>query len=148
MESDRLYKYIGLVAVIVFFMYVVLRTMNFEAKLLNNLVGASSSSSSSSSSLIEGFTDAPAMAKHIVDATAKIEDELLVSKYRKEYETILIDLEDFTRTSLLQDVLTYSTQITDTTNNGQTALALMTALTSKNTFINTLNDTLAILKKK
>jgi len=86
MNTDSIYKYVGLFIVSLFVIYIVLRTLNFQAKIIEGMATGTST------------TDTPNDKDKIADAIASnttfAEDSLLISKYQKSYEDIIINLEN------------------------------------------------------
>ena len=83
MESDDIYKYLGLLLVVVFVVYIVIKTMNFQMKVLEgfglkdatNVAGVSTGTS----------TDKDKVPDVIKNNTNKAGDALLIDKYLKAY---------------------------------------------------------------
>ena len=70
---------------------------------LTNNDSKTSDSSVSSNSGVAGL--AASYASTIKSLTVKLQDELLISKYRKEYESIIINLDDYTGYLMIQQLL-------------------------------------------
>ena len=82
MDSDDIYKYLGLFVVVLFLVYIIINTMNFQLK------------------MVEGFTDPVAsntdkdkVPEAIKSNTTKVSDALLIDKYLRAYEDTIIDLD-------------------------------------------------------
>jgi hypothetical protein len=54
----------------------------------------------------EGFSDSADFAKTLKNKIDNLKDELLVSKYRTEYENILLDMDEFVNLVTLKELVT------------------------------------------
>ena len=70
----------------------------------DGMTNRDSSDDSTSGNGIAG--NASAYAATIKSATIKSQDVLLISKYRSEYETVILNLEDFINNAMLKTALT------------------------------------------
>ena len=94
------------------------------------MTDGSSDSSSSTSSTNNGVAGgAAAYAANIKLNVIKIQDQLLISKYRTDYENVILNLDDLVSNLMLQTALTiYTTKPTESLVKiqelGQTKIAL------------------------
>ena len=99
--TDDLYKYIGLAVVSLALFYLVCKSFNIHA---NAIVGKSDNTHDAAD-VQEGFEGDPKTVDATIKSnTSKLDDPLLVSKRRKDYEMILVDLDDYMKTVLLNSV--------------------------------------------
>ena len=75
--------------------YFVFRSINFQEGIENNKSSTSSSSSTTTSSSNGVAGGASSYAANVKTEAIKLQDELLVSKYRTDYENLIIALDDF-----------------------------------------------------
>jgi len=136
MESDTIYKYIGLAVVILVFVYIVLRTMNFQTRMLTG--------PSKSADIIEGFSDST--INTVKQNTTVVDDALIVSKYRRQYKDLLVDLEDNARTYVLAGILNNAEKISADPGESEVQ-ALIKKINTVNDFRKTLEDAMQILNK-
>lgn len=138
MNSDSIYKYIGLIIVSIFVIYIVLRTLNFQAKIIEGMATGTTTDATPNDK--EKISDA------IASNTTFAEDSLLISKYKKSYEDIIINLENNINFFMLGAII----------NNGETiskkpmdptSIALINSINSLKAFKDTLNDSMAFLDK-
>ena len=138
MNTDSIYKYVGLFIVSLFVIYIVLRTLNFQAKIIEGMATGTST------------TDTPNDKDKIADAIASnttfAEDSLLISKYQKSYEDIIINLENNINFFMLGAII----------NSGETiskkpmdpaSIALINSINSLKAYKDTLNDAMTFLDK-
>ena len=85
MNTDSIYKYVGLFIISLFVIYIVLRTLNFQAKIIEGMATGTSTTDTPN--------DKDKIADSIASNTSVAEDSLLISKYQKSYEDIIINLE-------------------------------------------------------
>ena len=83
--------------------------------------------------------NAIAYAADIKSSTIKLQDMLLISKYRTDYETAILNLDDYVNVLMLQTALSV-----DTTNPNATLLELSKLQQAKNA----LNDTMLFIDKQ
>jgi hypothetical protein len=101
-ETDKLYKYIGLGVVGIVLLYIILRTLKFQ---LNIVEGLTTMTSSSASSPIGTNTDVINTPIAIDNNSTMVEDTLLINKYQKSYEDTIIALDKSVDFSILQTIL-------------------------------------------
>ena len=89
MDQD-LFKLIGILLFSFFLVYLVVKLFNLQANVIEGLTNQSSSGSTSG----EAGTSAN-YADTIKAQTVQVQDSLLISKYRKEYENIILNMEDY-----------------------------------------------------
>ena len=102
-ETDKLYKYIGLGVVGIVLLYIILRTLKFQLNIVEGLT--SSSSSSSASAPVGTNTDVINTPMAIDNNSTMVEDTLLINKYQKSYEDTIIALDKSVDFSILQTIL-------------------------------------------
>lgn len=86
--------------------YIVFRSINFQEGLENNKSGSSSSTSTSTTSSNGVAGGASSYAANIKTEVIKLQDELLVSKYRTDYENVVINMDDLVNNLMLKTTLT------------------------------------------
>ncbi len=142
-SSDDLYKYIGLAVVSLGLFYLVCKSFNIHA---NAIVGKSSETYGAAD-VIEGFTGDPkTISSTIKSNTSKIDDPLLVSKNRKGYEEMLIDLDDNMKALLLGAVIHNAETFSDVKNITR-SLEDMNKIKTISEFRKVINETMGILNK-
>ena len=87
--------------------YIVFRSVNFQEGLENNKSSSSSSSSTTTSDSSNGVAGgASSYAANVKTEVIKLQDELLVSKYRTDYENVVINMDDLVSNLMLKTTLT------------------------------------------
>lgn len=122
-ELMNLFIFIG----ICFLVYLVFR--NIKPLKLNEGM----TTSSSSSSVTNGIAgNAAAYAANVKTASIKLQDTLLISKYRSDYENAILNLDDFINNTMLQTAL--SIDLT----NPQSAITQLSNLNQAKTALNSI----------
>ena len=131
MENDLFTNVLMLVA-IVFLIYIIFSTMNFGYKKegFDSSNNSTSTAKSSSSSNINGFAgNAQYYVSGIKDKVIKLQDTMLLSKYRADYENVIMSLDDLVDNLMLEKVLSINADNTQksfeelvTLNDSKTAL--------------------------
>ena len=98
--------------------YIVFRNFNFTNKegLANNTTPAASSAASSANGIAGNST---AYASAIKTATVALQDQLLVSQYQTDYETFILNLDDYINNLMLSTALNINTSNTNNTASFQ-----------------------------
>jgi hypothetical protein len=126
-ELMNLFIFIG----ICFLVYLVFR--NIKTLKLQEGMTSSSDSSSTSTSVTNGVAgNASAYAANVKTASIKLQDTLLISKYRSDYENAILNLDDFINNTMLQTALN-----TDLTNP-QSSITQLSNLNQAKTALNSI----------
>ncbi len=83
--------------------YIVFRSVNFQEGLENNTTTTTSTATVTSNNGIAG--EASSYAANIKAEAIKLQDELLVSKYRTDYENVIINMDDLVNNLMLKTAL-------------------------------------------
>ena len=82
-------------------------------------------------------------AASIKAQAVQIQDSLLISKYRKDYENVIINMDDYLNMLMLKTVLNI-----DTNSDVKTQLSSLTNLNTLSTAKKSLNETMIFLDKQ
>ncbi len=93
MHQDEFFKIVGIIIVCFFIIYMVVNMFYLQTKVIEGLTSGSDSSIVAPSSGEAGTSSSYAAA--VKAQVVKLQDELLVSKYRKDYEAAIINLDDY-----------------------------------------------------
>jgi hypothetical protein len=105
--EDDLFKMVGILFVSLFIIYIVVKMFHLQASVVEGLTNPDSTTTPTSVSGEAGT--AASYAAGIKAQVVKLQDELLISKYRKDYETAIINLDDYCGMLLLQNALNMNT---------------------------------------
>jgi len=87
--------------------YIFFRSLNYNLNFKEGLTTTPTTSTSVSTNATDGIAgNAAAYAATIKAETVKLQDTFLISKYRKDYENIILNLDDFINNLMLKTALT------------------------------------------
>ena len=127
--SEDIYKYLGLGIVVLFVVYVVIKSLTFQAKLFEGMTS---------------WTDKDKKAESIKSNTTSVLDALLIEKYRSNYVDTIIELEENISATILSVILTNSETISADTSS-ETSQKFITTTNNLKAFKDTLNDAMKYL---
>ena len=141
MDSDDIYKYLGLIVVVVVVVYIVIKTMNFQLKMVEGFTASNTTNNTSGVT-----TDKNKIPDAIKNNTDIVSDALLTDKYLRVYEDTIIELSSNIDMYILSEVLknAESISVDPGTTANQTIIA---KLNNAKTFSDTLNHAMSILDK-
>ena len=102
--KDDFFKIIGIIIVCFFIIYIVMKMFQLQTKVIEGLTNDDGTSSSLNSSSDEVAT-VESYAASIKAQLIKLQDELLISKYKKKYEDVIIDLDDYIGYLMIKQVI-------------------------------------------
>jgi hypothetical protein len=88
---------------ICFVVYLVFSSFNYNPMLIEGMTNGAGNNTSSSSNGIAG--NAASYAASLKEATIKAQDTLLISKYRSDYESAILNVDDLINTVMLKTAL-------------------------------------------
>ena len=112
MDSD-LFKMVGIIIVSFYIIYLVISIFKVQSDFLEGFTSAiddkkATTGTTSSSSL--GFAgSAQSYAEEVKANYVKLQDQLLVPKYRKDYENVIINMDDYLNAKIMEQVLSIKT---------------------------------------
>ncbi len=96
MKQDEFFKIIGIIIVSFFIIYFTMKILHPQSNVIEGLTNADGTISPSATPPSSGEAgNASSYAAAIKAQVVKLQDELLVPKYRKDYETAIINLDDY-----------------------------------------------------
>jgi hypothetical protein len=96
MKQDEFFKIIGIIIVCFFIIYMAMKMFQLQTKVIEGLTNADGTISSSATPPSSGEAGtATSYAAAIKAQVVKLQDELLITKYRKDYESVIINLDDY-----------------------------------------------------
>ena len=134
-ETDKLYKYIGLGVIGFILLYIILRTLKFQ---LNIVEGLTSSTTAPSN------TDVTNIPIAINNNSTMIEDTLLINKYQKSYEDMIIALDKSVDLNILQTILTNAETIS-TNPTSSDSIQTITTINNLKQFKDSLNEAMSFM---
>ncbi len=138
MKQDEFFKIMGILVVSFFIIFMVMKMVQL------NKNGSGSGSLKEGLELIGEAGTAPSYAAAVKANVVKLQDELLVAKYRKDYESVIINLDDYLGYLMIKQVLNMNLANDDIKTNIDTLNNLNTLTSAKNS----LNATMTFLDKQ
>jgi hypothetical protein len=133
--NEEMIKIFGILVVSFFIIYVVMKMFH------PNVEGMTNQTTSTSTSGEAGTATSYAAA--IKANVVKLQDELLIPKYRKDYESVIINLDDYVGYLMLQQILNLNTS-----NDVKSNLLILNNLNTLNASKDSLNATMSFLDKQ
>jgi hypothetical protein len=105
MNQEEIFKIIGIIVVCFFIIYMTLKMFSLQSQVIEGLTNPDGTSSTSSSG---EAGNAISYASSIKSRVIKLQDELLISKYKKNYEDVIINLDDYISYLMIKQTLNMS----------------------------------------
>jgi hypothetical protein len=139
MNTNDMCKYLGWGVLVLLLLLVCIRSLRFQANIIEGLTSNNDSSSDGSTT-----TDKDKIADTVKSNTAPIADPLLITKYRSSYEDSIIALEANISAALLSEMMNNADTVSKdpTSTDAQKSIIIMNNLS---TFRETLNRAMNIL---
>ena len=139
METD-LFKLVGIVIVSFYIIYLVIGIFKAQSDLLEGFTSdsaidskkATTSSTSTTSGSLGIAGSAQSYAEEVKANYVKLQDELLVPKYRKEYENIIINMDDYLNAKMMEQILSIKMGSNSETESFKTLSTLYSAKSALN----------------
>lgn len=100
-----MFKLIGIVIVSAFIIYMIIKMFQLQVRVVEGLTNNDGNTSATTGEAGTSSSYAAAVKAQVV----KLQDELLISKYRKDYETAIINLDDYFSFMMLKQALNMKT---------------------------------------
>jgi hypothetical protein len=96
MKQDEFFKIVGILIVCFFIIYMVVKMFHLQTSVIEGLTNGSDTTNVSTTTPSSGEAGAAtSYAAAIKAQSVKLQDELLIAKYRKDYEAAIINLDDY-----------------------------------------------------
>ena len=99
MKQDEFFKIIGIIIVCFFIIYMIVKMFQLQSNVVEGLTNSDTSGESGESGTASTY------AANIKAQIVKLQDKLLITKYRKDYESAIINLDDYIGYLMIQQVL-------------------------------------------
>jgi len=110
--NEDLLKVIGLVVVTAFIIFMVVKSLKLQKNVLEGLTNNSGGSS------VSGIAGAAANYAAAIQAqSVQIQDALLISKYRSDYESVIINMDTYLNLLIMQGFLNLNTNSSTASTN-------------------------------
>jgi hypothetical protein len=96
MKQDEFFKIVGILIVCFFIIYMVVKMFHLQTSVIEGLTNADGTVSHDTTAPASGEAGtATSYSAAIKAQVVKLQDELLIAKYRKDYESAIINLDDY-----------------------------------------------------
>lgn len=149
MDHQEFLKIMGIVALCMIVVYYIVKCLHFQTSLIDAFTNEGETSDKpdtvKSANLTSGSgANAEKYAATIKSLTIKMQDELLIGKYRKDYENAIINLDDFVSMLMLKQVLS----LKPNDGNPKANIEMLASLTVLKNSKDALNSTMTFLDKQ
>jgi len=146
--EDNVYRYLGLGVVILIAIYVLMKTLTFQGKIIEGLTNATSTTEGAEISLLN--TVASKSTESITGQNNKLQDVLAVDKYRTDYENLIIALEEYTNIMMFSKVVGIGGKIANLSKGQAVTDDILSDVDKANklkAFVETLNASMTFIDK-
>lgn len=142
MNQDEFFKIIGIIIVCFFIIYMSMKLFQIQTNIVEGLTNAADGTTNSSVSTGEAGT-AASYAASIKAQVVKLQDELLIAKYRTDYEAAIINLDDLIGYMMIKQSLNMNIG-----NDTKANIEMINQLNIMKNAKESLNTTMAFLDKQ
>ena len=146
--EDNVYRYLVLGVVILIAIYVLMKTLTFQGKIIEGLTNATSTTEGAEISLLN--TVASKSTESITGQNNKLQDVLAVDKYRTDYENLIIALEEYTNIMMFSKVVGIGGKIANLSKGQAVTDDILSDVDKANklkAFVETLNASMTFIDK-
>jgi len=140
MESDDIYKYVGLFIIVVFVIYVIINILKLQVNVLEGMTTSNRNKTSTT-------TDKDKVPDAIKSNTSMVEDALIVDKYSKAYEDTILELDSSIDIFILSEVLKNAETISADPGSDENQ-KILTQINTAKAFKDSLNYAIKVLDKR
>jgi hypothetical protein len=144
MNGEDILKLIGFLVVAIFVIHYFIGCVHVQTSVIEGLTNADTTTDTNSTSTTTNNGVAGSSANYAASIKAKtvqLQDELLISKYRKDYESAIINMDDYINMLMLKQVLSMNSSNT----NQKANIEMLNTLTMLKNSKDALNTTMKFL---
>ena len=148
-NEDEIYKYLGLAVVAILAVYIGVKSLSFQAKLIEGMANGNTTTQSGDFTLLENMANTS--AETVKRQNDKLNDIMSVNKYRSDYENLLIALEEYSNIMMFSKVVSIGKQVSDNGIGKDITPGMITDMNVANgikSFIDTLNTSMKYIDRK
>ena len=150
--EENIYRYLGLGVVILVALYILIKTLTFQGKIIEGLTNSTEATSEPTSSaeisLLNTVTSKS--TEGITAQNNKLQDILALDKYRTDYENLIIALEDYVNVMMFAKVVGIGAKVSTLSNGQPITNGIIEDMEKANKlkeFISTLNASMSYIDK-
>ena len=117
--EENIYRYLGLGVVILVALYILIKTLTFQGKIIEGLTNSTTETTSDPTTSAEISllnTVASKSTEGITAQNNKLQDVLALDKYRTDYENLIIALDDYANVMMFAKVLGVGAKVSKLSN--------------------------------
>ena len=150
--EENIYRYLGLGVVILVALYILIKTLTFQGKIIEGLTNSTEATSEPTSSaeisLLNTVTSKS--TEGITAQNNKLQYILALDKYRTDYENLIIALEDYANVMMFAKVVGIGAKVSTLSNGQPVTNGIIEDMEKANKlkeFISTLNASMSYIDK-
>lgn len=150
--EENIYRYLGLGVVILIALYILIKSLTFQGKIIEGLTNSTEATSDPTSSaeisLLNTVTSKS--TEGITAQNNKLQDILALDKYRTDYENLIIALEDYVNVMMFAKVVGIGAKVSTLSNGQPVTNGIIEDMEKANKlkeFISTLNVSMSYIDK-
>jgi hypothetical protein len=150
--EENIYRYLGLGVAILVALYILIKTLTFQGKIIEGLTNSTEATSEPTSSaeisLLNTVTSKS--TEGITAQNNKLQDILALDKYRTDYENLIIALEDYANVMMFAKVVGIGAKVSTLSNGQPVTNGIIEDMEKANKlkeFISTLNASMSYIDK-
>ena len=150
--EENIYRYLGLGVVILVALYILIKTLTFQGKIIEGLTNSTEATSEPTSSaeisLLNTVTSKS--TEGITAQNNKLQDILALDKYRTDYENLIIALDDYANVMMFAKVVGIGAKVSTLSNGQPVTNGIIEEMEKANKlkdFISTLNASMLYIDK-
>ena len=151
--EENIYRYLGLGVVILVALYILIKTLTFQGKIIEGLTNSTTETTSEPTTSAEISLLNTVTSKSTEGITAqnnKLQDILALDKYRTDYENIIIALDDYANVMMFAKVVGIGAKVSTLSNGQPVTNGIIEEMEKANKlkdFISTLNASMLYIDK-
>ena len=149
-SQDNIYKYLGLAVAAILAVYIGVKSLSFQVKLIEGMTNNTTSGVQSGDFiLLENMANVS--AETVKKQNDKLSDIISVSKYRTDYENLLISLEEYSNIMIFSKVVNIGKKVSDNGVGKDITPQIINDMNIANTmktFVDTLNSSMKYIDRK
>lgn len=148
-NQDNIYKYLGLAVASILTIYIGVKSLSFQVKMIEGMTNQTDQSKSGDFVLLENMANSS--AENVKKQNDKLSDIISVSKYRKDYENLLIALEEYSNIMIFSKIVSIGKQVSDNGIGKDVTPQIINDMTIANnikSFVDTLNTSMKFIDRK
>jgi hypothetical protein len=139
--NDSIFKIVGIIIVGGFLIFIAFKSLNLQMKVMEGFAVTSSTTDSKTSTPLNISNAAGSVGKFsntVAEHVIKLQDTFLIKQYRKDYENLIINSDEYVSYLMLQTLLNIKPD--DTTESKAANVKLFETMNSLNASKATLNS--------